>query len=223
MQEETTSVDRSRDADSLRTAFGLEGCPVCTVVLDSMQRSMDTWQYEGFTDVEHRHELIKSKGFCPLHTWQLAQLNTPFQLAMVYQGVLTDVLSRLNRDYNKFASTDQSKSRRGFVWKGLWGRGRHRKDENSLFERCPLCRIRAGVEQRLIATLLELLHSEEMRALLSRSTGLCLLHFMQTRKRAEMHDPEGLNYLLECQCACVQRVLGEVEELIRKHDYRFID
>src|SRR5206468_10822403 len=55
------TVNRSRDADSLRVAFGREGCPVCIVVLDYLGRSMDSWEYEGFSDVEHRHELIQSR------------------------------------------------------------------------------------------------------------------------------------------------------------------
>ena len=61
MQKEDVRVNRSRDADSLRAAFGREGCPICLVVLEYMQQSMDSWQYEGFTDVEHRHELIQCK------------------------------------------------------------------------------------------------------------------------------------------------------------------
>jgi hypothetical protein len=93
MRKEDVAVHPSRDADSLRAAFTPEGCPICTVVLEYMNLAMDTWNYEGFTDVEHRHALIRSRGFCPLHTWQLAQRNNAFQLALIYREVLTDLLA----------------------------------------------------------------------------------------------------------------------------------
>src|SRR5437870_1949782 len=101
MQEEKTIIHRTRDAAALQAAFTHEGCPVCIVVLEAMQRSMDSWQYEGFSDVQHRHELILSRGFCPLHTWQLAQQPTAFQLALVYREVLTEVLNGLELDSSR--------------------------------------------------------------------------------------------------------------------------
>lgn len=221
MQKEDVGVNRSRDADSLRAAFGREGCPICLVVLEAMQQYMDTWQYEGFTDVEHRHELIRSRGFCPLHTWQLAQLNTAFQLALVYSGVLPDVLAKLKQD-----AARQSGPERPSRWSRWWKRWRRRLATTyaePAFDHCPFCRSRANVEERLISTLLEQLPSEEVRTLMSQSTGLCLLHFAQARHQAEAGDPVQLRYLLECQRVCMQRVVEEIQELLRKHDYRFAD
>ncbi len=83
--------------------------------------------------------------------------------------------------------------------------------------------MRAAAEERFTGTLLEQLSSQEMRTLLCQSTGLCLQHFAQARQQAESNDPAILHPLLECQRTCVQRVLEEVRESIRKHDYRYID
>ncbi len=49
------------------------------------------------------------------------------------------------------------------------------------------------------------------------------MHFTQAHRKAEVDDPQLLRSLLECQRTCVQRVLEEVRESIRKHDYRFAD
>src|SRR5579872_3552892 len=97
MQKEQPAPDTSHEAAALRAACEREGCPVCTVVLENMERAMDSWSYEGFTDAEHREELIRTRGFCPLHTWQLAQRNNTFQLAVVYREVLTDMATELDR------------------------------------------------------------------------------------------------------------------------------
>ena len=216
------TVNRSRDADSLRVAFGCEGCPVCIVVLDYLERSMDSWEYEGFSDVEHRHELIQSRGFCPLHTWQLAQRSNAFRLSLVYNEVLTDVLHTLDGEDSRQPS-GVNRAKRKPVLHGWWKRWRHQADENPERTPCPLCSNRANFEQRLISTLVQQLRSEEIRLLLSQSTGLCLLHFAQARREAEVNDPALSGHLLDCQRTCIQRVLEEVRELIRKHDYRFSD
>ena len=49
------------------------------------------------------------------------------------------------------------------------------------------------------------------------------MHFYQAHNWASANDPALLPHLLECQRTCVQRVLEEVKEQIRKHDYRFSD
>ena len=38
------NINLSRDADALNAAFAHEGCPVCTVVLERMQRFLDEVQ-----------------------------------------------------------------------------------------------------------------------------------------------------------------------------------
>lgn len=224
MRRNEAQPDRSRDSDALRAACRREGCPVCNVILEHMQMVMDAWQYEGFTDVEHRHEVIRTRGFCPLHTWQLCQMHTTFQLAVIYREVLTDVLSTLERGQASAPSAPAAFPGAAFLGRL---RGDHRPsnldDMRPVFEQCYFCQARASIEQRLVDTLIALLHSQEDRALLSRSMGLCLLHFSQALSQAEARDPEEVHHLLDCQHTCMRRVLDEVEELVRKHDYRFSD
>jgi hypothetical protein len=228
MQEEPIKEKRSRDADSLRAACEREGCPVCTVVLEYLERSIDNWEYEGFSDVQHRHELIRSRGFCPLHTWQLAQRSNGFRLGLIYNEILTDVEQKLDRDYSKLTVTDGTVSKRKSSLKRWWWRRFHRTVEtptkvNPRYDQCPFCHTRSNVEQRLISTLVQQLRAEEMRLLLSQSTGLCLVHLTQARHQAEVEEPMVLHHILACQLTCTRRVLEEVRELIRKHDYCFSD
>ena len=227
MKEEANKEQRSRDSDSLRAACEREGCPVCTVVLEYLDRFIDNWEYEGFSDVHHRHELIRSRGFCPLHTWQLAQRSNGFRLGLIYNEILTDVEQQLDRDCRQRVATDDAVKREaGFKrWRRTWfhrGNGAHKKVEPR-FDLCPFCRSRANVEQRVISTLVQQLRSEEVRQLLSGSTGLCLVHLEQTRQQAEKAEPTLERYILACQLTCIRRVQEDVRELVRKHDYRFSD
>lgn len=218
-QNKDARVHPTRDSESLQAGFGREGCPVCNVVLEAMQLYMDSWQYEGFTDVEQRLRLIATRGFCPLHTWQLAQRPTAFPLALVYREVLTDVLAVIKHDREGNKGAGQSSARRGLPW----GKGGQAvaNDVEPQFGLCPLCQLRTQVEQRLVQTLVEQLPREDFRTDFSQSTGLCLTHFTTAREYALRTHPQQLPALLECQVTCMQRVLDEVEEQIRKHDYRF--
>lgn len=220
MSDESIDIQRSRDAEVLRAAYGREGCPVCLVVLESLEHSMDVWEFEGFTNVEHRHQLIRSRGFCPLHTWQLAQRHNAFQLALVYNEVLTDVLQELDADDSQ-VSPNRGAPKRGSIWNRGWRKRNHQGETRPAFEDCPFCQSRDSVQERLISTLVQLLKHEEERTLLSRSTGLCLTHLTQARQFAEEHHPENVPHLLIIERTCLQRVVEELRELARKHDYRF--
>ncbi|HET9920504.1 MAG TPA: DUF6062 family protein [Ktedonobacteraceae bacterium] len=214
-----------RDIDALREACKAEGCPICTLVQGAVQHYIDTWKYEGFSDVEHRHQLIQSRGFCPLHTWQLGRGDNAAQLALVYREVLTDVLEDLDTEAGKQVPVagERGEKRGESAWGNFWKKWRSPRPVKPAYEQCPICRIRAIAEGRFVGMLVEYLHGEEVRELLCQSTGLCLLHFEQAHNLAEARSPQTLRYLFECQRTCMQRVLGEVQELIRKHDYRFLN
>lgn len=221
MPELSTDMQRSRGADDLRAAFKREGCPVCTVMLEYVEQSMDRWEYEGFSDVEHRHQLIRSRGFCPLHTWQLARRSNAFRLGLIYTEVLTDVLLELDAVYSRFSSTKVRPPKRESAWKRWWRSRRHQTDVRPAFEQCPFCYNRASTEERLISTLVQALASEEICVLHAQSTGLCLAHFTQAFQFAQKQQSVTISYLLACQRTCTRRTLEDVRELVRKHDYRF--
>jgi hypothetical protein len=228
MQEEPIKEQRTRDTDSIRAACEREGCPVCTVVLEYLERSIDNWEYEGFSDVAHRYELIHSRGFCPLHTWQLAQRSNGFRLGLIYNEILTDVEQELDRDYSKLSVADSAVPKRTSSLKKWWSRLFHRTAESPAkadprYDQCPFCRTRSNIEQRVVSTLVQQLRSEEMRLLLSQTTGLCLVHLAQARHQAEVEEPMVSRHILACQLTCTRRVLEELRELVRKHDYRFLD
>ncbi len=218
MQEEPIKEQRSRDTDSLRAACEREGCPVCTVVLEYVELSIDNWEYDGFSDVQHRYELIHSRGFCPLHTWQLAQRSNGFRLGLIYNEILTDVEQKLDRDYSKLTVADSTVSKRTSSLKKWWSRQFHRTVEtptkaNPRYDQCPFCRTRSNIEQRVVSTLVQQLRSEEMRLLLSQTTGLCLVHLAQARQQAEVEEPTVSGHILACQLTCTRRVLEDYAHL----------
>lgn len=222
MRNDYSTPDTSHEAAALRAACGREGCPVCTVVLENMERAMDSWSYEGFTDAEQREELIRARGFCPLHTWQLAQRNNTFQLAVVYREVLTDVVAELGRGAGEQRLT-RAPGWLASIRRKLRGASLSPSpDEAALLSTpCPFCRARANSEQRLVQMLVQLLAGEEAQTLPPQATGLCRLHFLFACEYARERVPRALQPLIDRQRASLQQTLDEVQELLRKHDYRF--
>ena len=208
----------TKESESLLMAMQHEGCPICQVMIEVMEQSMDTWQYEGFTDVTARYDMIRSRGFCPLHTWQLAQHNTSFQLGLVYQDILSDVL-----ESSDLTTATHPKPRISWLTRlkhffqppavsQLVSRGQ-------LYAHCPFCRTRANAEQRIIETFLMLLSDEQTQRQLSQSTGLCRLHFLRTLELAQVKGLAQHDILIQCQRTCMQRLRQELQEQIRKSDY----
>ena len=220
MRKDADTTMHSRDAHDLHTACQREGCPVCTVVLENMDRVMDTWNYEGFTDVEHRQNLIRTRGFCPLHTWQLAQRNNAFQLAIIYREVLSDLLEKMGGEQAQTTHALRSTEEHWLADVKHWFQPVSSTHENAtqFFAGCSLCQTRTTLEQRVMGRLIDLLPSEEMQSLLRQSTGLCRLHFIQISQILSEHSSLH-SILLASQRICLQRVLDEVKELVRKHDY----
>jgi len=73
---------------------------------------------------------------------------------------------------------------------------------------------------RLLGTLLDHLEAAEFHEALARSEGLCLLHFELACIQSSQSARQQLQAL---QQSWVERLLAELEEFLRKHDYRFLD
>jgi hypothetical protein len=224
MHDDQRKAPLSRDGEALYLACEREGCPICLVMLERMEREIDLWQYEVVSDMRNRQTLLRSKGFCARHTWQVAlapNLPTPFALAMVYRSLLPDVLEEVQRDLAQARTA--STARRANFWRRLWRRKPDRQEMAEgarFFPACPFCQRQAEIERELLRELLLLLSSHDFLKQLPRTTGFCLLHLTQATRAA--HSAEQRVALLECQSACLQRNLAELDELVRKHDYRFL-
>jgi hypothetical protein len=217
MQVQTQNSPSSRDGDALFQTLKKEGCPICLMTLEAIQRAMDQWLYEGFTDAENRERLVRSHGFCARHTWQLARLPASLQLAQVYQSTLPEILTSLTQSLEQ---VKQAKKTQGKSFWSKWLKRRDKRGVSALPAPCTLCQTQRESEERLVTTLLTMLCSEPFcERMRLATTGFCLPHFTQIYDAA--NNDEQRSFLLNNQCLCAQRLQEELAELIRKHDYRF--
>ncbi len=205
-------MKKTREYQTLFYASTQEGCPLCRLANESTQRYLDSWKYELFTDVGVRQELRRTEGFCHAHTWQLARMGASLPLAQAYRDIVTDMIENLQR-----GNGESTPSSPGGLFRRLFDTQREQAA-------CPACQQREKAEERYAQTLRQVLLDEEFYNQFSSSHGLCLDHFRLVCELKPV-DPAGawLPLLRKAELACLQRLDGQLGELIRKHDYRFKD
>ncbi|MBV9617159.1 MAG: hypothetical protein JO031_17035 [Ktedonobacteraceae bacterium] len=180
---------------------------------ESIARYLDAWKYELFTDIDVRKELQRTQGFCNQHTWQLVHMGATLQLAQAYRDILTDMVEQLQSEQEEGGVASSGLFRR------LFENSNRRKPEQ-----CPACRRKEEAEIRYIHTLRKALLDPDFYQQFEASNGLCLHHFYLSCD-LKMSDTPGdwLSLLQKAQLACLRRLDEQLQELIRKHDYRFKD
>lgn len=200
--------------DELLEAFGRAGCPVCRVLEAEADRLVDAILFEMVNDVRVRQELNEAFGYCGRHAQMLVRPGGALGSATMMQGVIKHLLRSLDG-----APAEGSGNRlRGLL--GGSGNGRS-KPADALAPRrqCPVCVNEAELLGHYTTTLLAHLGPDSpLEAAYQRSDGLCLAHF---RHAAGAAGPSAQETLVVCQRAVWQRLNGELEEFLRKSDYRF--
>jgi hypothetical protein len=201
-------MQHSWDFERLSQACTQEGCVLCRLAEEDTQRYLETWKDEEFTEVDVREELRRSKGFCHTHTRQLVQMGASLSLAVAYRDVITDAIEQLQQAQK--------------------GQRRHwfeaRRELAGVSAPCPACRKKEQSLTRLIVALRAALPDRAFSETFAASSGLCLPHFQLAY---ELRPLDGIDIWLpllrNAQLGCLQRLEGQLAEMIRKHDYRFKD
>jgi hypothetical protein len=85
-------------------------------------------------------------------------------------------------------------------------------------EPCPACRLEEDAVRRAVKTLLKHISDPDVAESYVAAGGLCLPHFTETLAQA---SGTASGSLADWQAAAFRRLRDELDELIRKHDYRF--
>ena len=210
-----------RDALAAGPESGLVSCPICCLALKSVARYLDNLLYESVNDPGVRRAIRQARGFCNEHAWQLREIGEPLGIAIIHRDVLETVIAFIRQgQYRRTQSLslqrlqealsgDQAAPTTAALVAMLEPQGE-----------CPACRQRRIMEDIYLNTLLRHLDDGALAPALRTSAGLCLPHFRRALQL--VRDEESFHRLVEVQLVCLERLHGELSELIRKHDYRFL-
>ena len=200
---------------ALVEALDGDGCPFCALVIAALERYFRTVLYEQVNDIDLRASLRASQGYCAAHGEMLRQARSPLGSAIIHR----DVLNTLARSLE--AEPLPEGSSRNWL-RGLVDPGRRTQDlAIGEAEPCPAClRVRER-EQHYADTLLLNWGDERLQHKFCDSPGLCLSHLRLTLARTR--DPAQFDALRAAHLAKWRDLIGELDEFIRKNDYRFAD
>lgn len=193
------------------------GCALCYLAQQKSQRYVETLLDNAVTDVDQRDAWRHAKGFCHWHAWMAITVpQASGSLAILYADVLrheTEHLATL-RTALRPARCQPWLSRRLLAkrvqhWLSVWQQ-RHA---------CPACRLWHEQEQLCIAVLLGDWHDPTLQAAFTQSSGLCVLHIARLIAHGTTHT--HLPAFLTAQQEHLQALQAELQEFIRKLDYRF--
>ena len=202
-------------------ASGEPGCPLCRLAEKSVSAYLGALMYELVNDPEARDQIRETLGFCHAHAHHLITMTgSALGTGIIYRDVVNTVLKQLE----------------GARYSPPGGVPLHRVPEaldrrrpaaaseaavKALSPRapCPVCVQQEKMEALAIAALLAGLEDEKLRAALRVSAGLCLPHLRRALQAVRSQAAfDALVALARDRYAALR---AELDEFIRKNDYRF--
>ena len=210
-----TAGTRDRFYFKLFEALDEPGCPICTIVLRDSRAYLDSVFYERITDVPTRMGLRDSFGLCNPHTWLLRDLPGSSAPDLGFAIIAKDLLSRFQRMTAEPATTRRN------TLKAWFTRARSRLRARLKRTPCPACIHAARSESVHLRQLLDVLGEAAFSEKYSRSTGICLPHFLI----ADENQPDHSHFpqLREQQIRNAESLHDILDRFVEKHDHRAKD
>ena len=193
----------------LERAFKKKGCALCHLEYKAVKHFLDSILYESVNDPEIRERTRAALGFCNRHAWQMRHIGgNALGTAFLQRTALDEWQKQLDRVGAPNGKTRIEKYREEVA------------AANQATAPCLGCQQQAEIEKRHIETFLAALVEPDFRQLVRGSGGLCRVHFSAACLMG--NDPHALGMLIEIQGEINRGLLGELDEFIRKSDYRFV-
>ncbi|HEY64102.1 MAG TPA: hypothetical protein G4O02_05975 [Caldilineae bacterium] len=204
----------SRSYDELLEALGERGCPICWLGRRVSERYLDGVLYEAVNDPGMRERFREAYGLCEPHARQLARIRSGnLGIAILYRDVLWTLLRELG--------DEEGQPRRYIPWPRATAEPFSWEDRLVPRGRCPACVQQEEMERIYIHELLQHLEDPALHVAFLKSTGLCLKHLRRAMQQAGKDQQRQA--LIEMQRTVWRQLVAELDEFIRKHDYRFRD
>lgn len=195
-------------------SFSKPGCAVCNLLLADVHRLLDSILYEYVTDPQIQAHFRASRGLCEAHGWQFVKLGNALGVAMLYDAALDDVLRVLTQ------SSPIGQDLPG-LFQFLFPQNPNAALSSALepTKPCIACQMQDESEVRYVRVLSEQLDDERLLNVYRTSDGLCLRHFSHTLRQTQ--HPERSKLLMAAQVEIWGRLKAQLEEFIRKSDFRY--
>lgn len=201
------------------------GCVICRLTLHAVQQFIDSLVYEYANKPPTHKRVRQARGFCNLHAWQLGdQRGAVTDLAILGRTALKSSLEVLQ---SMAEPTSESPAGAIQQLRAALRSNSGRPDVERIAQaleptaECPICQVRHEAEMGALDTLFKYIDEPEIIDHLPQAGGLCWPHVRLALRRPV--DQARLHSLLRLQRQAGEQLLAELDEFIRKQDYRFKD
>jgi hypothetical protein len=176
-----------------------DACVLCTLVSAAVVRGIRSLFAEFVNDPDSRLRMRSARGFCCEHTRLVAATGDALGISILYADLADQTLQRWNRGASALISGNRP-----------FGRSR--------IARCPACDVETEADTRYAGALAAGLHSAQVWVSLKEGDCLCMLH---VEKVTALSTRENAELLLKTESEKLSKLKTELNEIIRKNDYRF--
>ena len=209
-------------AHKLLEACRAQGCPICRLEQQDVERYLDRRFYENVNSPAWRDSLRASLGFCHEHAWLAVdqRLGDALGFSIIYRDIVNSILNQLDG-----GSDSVRTSRRGASFLRQVPDQARNMIEKMLYaltprKRCPICEHRDEMTRNTLSVLVKELPGPEITEALQASEGLCLPHLRLTLEHVK--DSSTSEKLLAIHREKLEGLRAELAEFIRKNDYQAI-
>jgi len=167
------SSDHIMKSLNLQADLRQKSCPVCEHLALQAFDFFAHWQYQLSTEEQAQREFALEMGFCPLHTWQLLSVSSPYGASVGYAQLADNMAHHLKSNIHLH--------HKGDVIKTLVHNSRN----------CQVCRMLRHAEEEYIKKLHKMLNETEGQNRYHQSQGACLWHLgmlIDTGPSGEIHE-----------------------------------
>lgn len=203
-------------------ALAKPGCAICRLEAKAAARYLEGLVYENANDYKVRAAVEQARGFCNQHAWQLREGHgAALDVAILYGDVLKLWLRALENTPSPTKPTRRVFPRLQTLLGLPPRRGRAGALAESLAPQraCLVCAVQETTAVAYSQELLAHIADPELQAAYCAAGGLCLPHFRQALECVV--ETAQAETLITLQAQVITPVLAELQEFIRKHDYRF--
>ena len=177
-----------------------EACPICNLISELEIKTIKDILYEYVNDSGVRSKFRESLGLCPYHAWLMVRIVSEPEVfdglgaTIIYEDMLSTYLKKLTKDP-------------GYSIKG----------------KCFICKYSSDFESFYLRDFIDCISNnrEFLEKYISSRSILCSKHFKTVY--SSLKDVEIKDILLESRIKKIKDVLKDMENFIRKHDYRIKD
>ncbi|MFA3783259.1 DUF6062 family protein [Melioribacteraceae bacterium 4301-Me] len=212
---EISAIKRGLSWVELKESLKKEGCPICMIMLNSLEKYFEFLLYEYVLDAAVHKKMLASFGMCNTHTYMLKETEVKIKsdglnISVLYETLLQKelkLLSRILEPQRKYNKRTFNYYRKEILQK-LAANGE-----------CPACENQKHSESFYTHEIIRLYKDEEFQKLYENNNVLlCRRHFLYLLNEAP--NEEVITYFVNVQKIKLNKLFNNLTNFIQKHDYQ---